>query len=409
MKTADVVPEGSDFSDVPPPPTARQHALGLGLVMLVAVIWVASSELIQYIFGESSFSKPYFLSYFCTSLFSVYLLGFSCNPSWRALIYAPSILTHPGQEAGGHAYTELARLSHAHADAEDDAASGALDTEDVGSTRERGVGINRHGISESEQSRDVPYSVPDLARVVSVLGPLFYSSQFLYNLGLRGTSVASSSTISTVSTLFTLIIGAASGVERFSLTKLISAVLTIAGVAAISANDWEKGGRDNLVGDAVSLVSAALYALYTVTLKKKIPTEERASMAMMLGMVGALVAVTGWPFLIIAHVLKWEIFEIPDPQVFALLLTNALIGSVLSDYLSARSVALTTPVIATLALSLTLPMSVLVDYWLRGLRFNMFYLSGVALVLVGFVAANVDEALARRDRNQAQSSDTLVS
>jgi hypothetical protein len=40
------------------------------------VIWVASSQLMQYIFDEENFSKPFFLTYFNTSLFTLYLFGF---------------------------------------------------------------------------------------------------------------------------------------------------------------------------------------------------------------------------------------------------------------------------------------------------------------------------------------------
>jgi hypothetical protein len=58
--------------------------LGISHIAAVVVLWVASSELIQLIFDSSlSFESPLFLTFFSTSLFSVYLAGFLVCPSWR--------------------------------------------------------------------------------------------------------------------------------------------------------------------------------------------------------------------------------------------------------------------------------------------------------------------------------------
>jgi len=43
---------------------------------MVIIIWVGAAELIQYIFSASSteFNQPLFLTYYSTSLFTLYLL-----------------------------------------------------------------------------------------------------------------------------------------------------------------------------------------------------------------------------------------------------------------------------------------------------------------------------------------------
>ena len=56
---------------------------GLICTMLVVVLWVGSSELSQFIFDDADYSKPFFMTAFNTSMFSVYLLGFLFFPSWR--------------------------------------------------------------------------------------------------------------------------------------------------------------------------------------------------------------------------------------------------------------------------------------------------------------------------------------
>lgn len=344
------------------PVALRNHVFGLVLICLVAVIWVASSELIQFIFGASSYAKPFFLTYFNTSLFGLYLGGFLVSKEWRSTLFAPPALSTEYDGVSGN---------------DDEAVERGHDT---------GASA-RHPLRRAGK-----YNAEEVRGVALILAPAFFLSNYTFNVGLIWTSVASSSTMSTLSTLFGLAIGAAIGVERFSVVKLTSAIMTVAGVAVISMLDKRSGGEESLVGDLISVLSSFLYGLYATQLKKQIPDEERASMAMMFGYLGAFVALFGWPFLVILHWSGVESFDAPDSRVIGLLLMNALIGTVLSEYLWARSVALTTPVIATLALSLTVPLSVLTDYFLRGVHFPWPYMIGIALVLVGFIAANVDEA-----------------
>eukprot|EP00291_Cryptomonas_curvata_P019304 CAMPEP_0172161328 /NCGR_PEP_ID=MMETSP1050-20130122/6068_1 /TAXON_ID=233186 /ORGANISM="Cryptomonas curvata, Strain CCAP979/52" /LENGTH=150 /DNA_ID=CAMNT_0012831221 /DNA_START=171 /DNA_END=619 /DNA_ORIENTATION=+ len=55
---------------------------GIFCTLLVVFLWVGSSELSQFIFDNADYSKPFFMTAFNTSLFSVYLLGFLIFPSW---------------------------------------------------------------------------------------------------------------------------------------------------------------------------------------------------------------------------------------------------------------------------------------------------------------------------------------
>jgi hypothetical protein len=60
--------------------------IGVILILLVICIWVFSSEIIQYIFKNMNFKKPFFLTYFSTSLFSIYLLVLVISPYWREIL-----------------------------------------------------------------------------------------------------------------------------------------------------------------------------------------------------------------------------------------------------------------------------------------------------------------------------------
>ena len=61
-----------------------RHTKGVLLTLAVVLLWVGSSVAIKEIFHAGEFKKPFFLTYFSTSLFTLYLLGFFCRPAWRA-------------------------------------------------------------------------------------------------------------------------------------------------------------------------------------------------------------------------------------------------------------------------------------------------------------------------------------
>ena len=66
-------------------PLSRPQRLvaGILVLLLVDVIWVASSEFTKYIFTDLNFDKPFFTTYFKTSLFMSYLFGFLIYKPWR--------------------------------------------------------------------------------------------------------------------------------------------------------------------------------------------------------------------------------------------------------------------------------------------------------------------------------------
>ena len=62
---------------------AQRLALGQLTLLLVDIIWAASSEFTEYIFKTQNFNKPFFSTYLKTSLFMLYLPGFLVYKPWR--------------------------------------------------------------------------------------------------------------------------------------------------------------------------------------------------------------------------------------------------------------------------------------------------------------------------------------
>ncbi len=166
--------------------------------------------------------------------------------------------------------------------------------------------------------------------------------------------------------------------------------------------------RRSLIGDAWCLTSAVIYALYTIMLKIKLKEDDSEfSMPLLFGtratrrparpphartrtgLIGTINALVFWPGFILLHFTGVEPFVWPSGRVVSYLLVNGFFGSVVSDFLWARSVLLTTPVIATLGLTMTIPMALLVDAVVNGRKFNGMYAGGSLLVVLGFVMVNL--------------------
>eukprot|EP00112_Aurelia_sp_Birch-Aquarium-sp1_P007119 Seg1777.6 transcript_id=Seg1777.6/GoldUCD/mRNA.D3Y31 product="Solute carrier family 35 member F5" protein_id=Seg1777.6/GoldUCD/D3Y31 len=65
--------------------TAQSKKLFLGFIILliVVILWVASSELTKYIFDHQAFDKPFFTTYTKTILFMSYFIGFLFYKPWQ--------------------------------------------------------------------------------------------------------------------------------------------------------------------------------------------------------------------------------------------------------------------------------------------------------------------------------------
>lgn len=88
--------------------------------------------------------------------------------------------------------------------------------------------------------------------------------------------------------------------------------------------------------------------------------------------------------------------------VIGIMICNGLVDNVLSDYLWAKAVLYTTPTVATVGLSITIPMALLTDFWLHGTIPSLFAVIGSLLVIVGFCVINY------ASEGEASEADTTV-
>ena len=118
----------------------------------------------------------------------------------------------------------------------------------------------------------------------------WFAANWAMNAALSRTSVSSTVILSSTSSLFTLILGRMIGTERIDLAKVAAVGCSIVGVALVTDADRQVDpmaveAPPRVIGDALALLSAMLYAVYVSLLKSRAGDESRLSLAQFFGFV----------------------------------------------------------------------------------------------------------------------------
>lgn len=258
---------------------------------------------------------------------------------------------------------------------------------------------------------------------------IWFFSNYFASACLEYTSVGSVTILTSTSSVWTLILCALMKVESFTVRKLVGVLASLAGIVLISTvdlsgkdNDEDRGNfphksqRQIAIGDAMALFSAVVYGLYVTVMKLRVGNEERVSMPLFFGMVGLFNIVFLWPLFIVLHVTGIETvslffvslrsefrppadiqppqFELPPSSKVLIIIILNSISSFLSDMSWAYAMLLTSPLLVTVGLSLTIPLS-LIGEMIQYQQFSSFlYWVGAGIVLLSFLFINhesVDE------------------
>ncbi|PNJ00735.1 SLC35F5 isoform 5 [Pan troglodytes] len=386
----------------------RRMALGIVILLLVDVIWVASSELTSYVFTQ--YNKPFFSTFAKTSMFVLYLLGFIIWKPWRQQCTRGLRGKHAAFFADAEGYfaacatdtTMNSSLSEPlyvpvkfHDLPSEKPESTNIDTEKTPKkSRVRFSNImeirqlpSSHAL-EAKLSR-MSYPVKEQESILKTVGKLtatqvakisffFCFVWFLANLSyqeaLSDTQVAIVNILSSTSGLFTLILAAvfpSNSGDRFTLSKLLAVILSIGGVVLVNLSGSEKSAGRDTIGSIWSLAGAMLYAVYIVMIKRKVDREDKLDIPMFFGF-----------FLL--HYTGFEDFEFPNKVVLMCIIINGLIGTVLSEFLWLWGCFLTSSLIGTLALSLTIPLSIIADMCMQKVQFSWLFFAGAIPVFFSF-------------------------
>ena len=402
-----------------------RHILGVAILGLVVVLWVASSFLMRSIFGDGqAYDKPFFVTWLNTGTFSFYLVAFALRRGWRA--YAPESV----RDGAGRLYEAIRRTKsldgmvhnageHDNQEPVPTGISSPLLQEGDASHRSRHHARptmdSRPSVltfsSEDRAASDAasPLTALETAKLGCVFSLLWFAANYFGNCSLAYTTVASFTIISSLSGFFTLALGAVVRVEVFTRAKLLALVASLLGVALVVMQDThgvrsdavddptplQSSGKhgtiwDVLLGDALALVGAMLYGAYTVFLKLRVGHEDRVSMPLFFGFVGLFNLVFLWPILVILDLTGAEPFALPDTRdVWVVVVVNATITFV-SDYLWVWAMLLTSPLVVTVGISMSIPLALVGDHFLYHYTGSWVFLLGATLVFASFIVVNLE-------------------
>ncbi|RIB28902.1 thiamine-repressible mitochondrial transport protein THI74 [Gigaspora rosea] len=350
----------------------QRYAAGIIFLLGVVFIWVGSSFLMNNIFAGQDYNKPFTITYINTASFSLYLLAFFLSKQKLFMRTHRITLYH---------YTG----AHSHIDPHD-------------------LLLSTH----NEQK----LSNREVAKLGLTFCILWFAANWSSNASLAYTNVASSTILASMSGFFTLGIGALVGIEKLSFLKFIAVVVSIIGVFMISKEDTlEKPGENPalnpLLGNFLALLGAFFYGCYTVLLKLRIQNESHVNMPLFFGFVGIFNIFLLWPFFWLLDWLNIECFQLPPSNtLWIMIATNALVGTFLSDYLWLLAVLMTSPLVVTLGMSLTIPMSLIGDSVFKGILMSNTYWFGAFIILSGFLAVNF--AALKENENENEQKYTLL-
>eukprot|EP01132_Coremiostelium_polycephalum_P002795 gene2795-3475_t len=378
----------------------KRHIVGAICIVIVVFLWVFSSVLTQIIFADKEFNKPFFLTYFNTSLFSFYLLGFGVY--WRKWSSIPLRNNNNNSNEKTQLFVDsnrenLISSSSSIQNEEREEEEEEVVEEDykviVQETINQDDNINLEG-SGNNNNNQYKYSIFQIIRISCCLSPIWFLANYTFNLSLNSTSVSTNTILSTLSGFFALVLSCLLKVDKFTIEKLLATALTVGGTVLVSYSALsDHNGSDTLIGDILAIVGAALYGLYSVLVKKLIISEDYLPMPMMLGFLGLFNLLVLWPFFFIINSIGFEVFELPSGTVFLFLLFNGVFGSFVSDLLDSYSVVMTSPIINTVGLSLSIPLAMLSDFIRKHEMFSIMYIFGSILVICGFILANLASSL----------------
>lgn len=266
--------------------------------------------LVQYIFSDHTYDKPFFLLYMNSSVFAASLIPMFIKYLLRSGIHGlrsdVAQLWHGDKHGATGTKTE-----------EDDSGGDpALGERLLVDDDNDDASVLQGGLTGSRTPDKLSFR--ETAKLSLEFCVLWSLANYFASACLEYTSVASVTILTSTSSIWTLVFCALFGVESFSLRKLVGVMASLVGVVLISTVDLTGGSSGDqgsfpekttaqvAVGDSMALFSAVIYGLYVTVMKRRVQDEDRVDMRLFFGLVGVYTLVFLWPLFFI---LNWTDIE----------------------------------------------------------------------------------------------------
>ncbi|SPO00669.1 related to integral membrane protein [Cephalotrichum gorgonifer] len=366
-----------------------RRTLGISCLTITVFLWTLANFLASSMFSDNSYDKPFLVVYVNSSIFAFSLLGITLR------YISKHGLVHFKNEAA-LVYREYKTGVKSHggrpSDEDPDATAGErLLSDDEGSFEV---------IDAPLDDADDKLTFLETTKLSLEFSMLWFMANYTASACLEYTSVASVTILTSTSSVWTLILCSLLRVEAFTTRKLIGVLASLTGVILISTVDLTGKSDENrgnfphktfgqiALGDAMALVSAIIYGVYVTVMKRKVGDENKVNMPLFFGLVGMFILVLLWPMFFILHFTGMEPFAMPPTaRIWLIILANS-ISSFVSDISWAYAMLLTTPLVVTVGLSLTIPLSLIGEMITYKQYSSPVYWVGAAIVVLSFLFVN---------------------
>jgi drug/metabolite transporter (DMT)-like permease len=246
------------------------------------------------------------------------------------------------------------------------------------------------------------------ARVALAVCPAYFAAQLSFVGSLTGTSVTSTTVLSSTSCAFTLALSSCFLGERVTALSVAGVVLVIVGALLTGLNDSSvaqanKAPSDSIRGDALALFSALCYSVYSVVLARALrggqaqnagtSAAAAPSIDLIFGFIGLCSLLLLWPIVFALHSTGTEDLTGLSAGFVLVVVAKGLFDNILASQIWAYAVAISSPTLATVALSLTVPLAVVSDLLLlQGSWPTPLLVCGCSLTIAGFFVSAAADA-----------------
>lgn len=359
------------------------------------------------IFADNTYSKPYYVTYVNSSFFVIPLIPILIK-KWREEPEEIRDLIRFLQRRQPQ-YVEIRDMDEREQQHEEDFVPKLLEPHNlISSEPEVTSSLSQHeprynSTRSSDHTIAQKFSLMETTILALPFCFLWFFANYFSVACLEYTTVGSATILTSTSSIWTLLCGTIVGVEHFSVRKLVGVLASLVGVGLISSIDVAGGDNEDrgsfphktaheiAIGDILALISAVIYGIYCVVLKKRIGDESRVNMPLFFGLVGLLNLLFMWPGFFILHWADIERFQMPPTAWITGIIAVNSTSSLVSDYCWAFAMLLTSPLIVTVGLSLTIPLSLIGQMLLSATYTGWMYWLGAAVVVGSFIFINHQE------------------